>query len=88
MPFFTFNGRTAHVSQNCGLLSLSLVVMGNIPSMIFGWIFDSHSTHGKHGLQCLEGARCYSESLYVTSFASVCALTFVIAAEKCDRKYR
>lgn len=53
----------AHVSENCGIIALSLLVMGNVFSMMFGWIFDAHSTHDEQGVRCLEGTRCYSASL-------------------------
>ena len=82
------NGRTAHVSENCGLINLSLLVMGNVFSMIFGRIFDGRSTHGEHGIRCLEGARCYSASLYMTILACLCALILARVAAKRDKRRR
>jgi len=78
----------AHVSENRGLVNLSLLLMGNVFSMMFGWIFDSHSTHDEHGMRCLEGARCYSASLYMTTLACICALILAVVAVERDRKYK
>lgn len=62
--------------------------MGNIFSMIFGRIFDAHSLHTEDGVRCLDGARCYSASLYMTAFACVCAFALAVVAAKRDRKYK
>jgi len=79
---------TAHFSENWGLVSISPLVAGNIFSMIFGRIFDAHSSYGEYGTRCLEGARCYSASLYVTTCACLCALILAFVAVKRDRRYR
>ena len=82
------NGYTAHFSENWGLVSLSPLVMGNIFSMVFGRIFDAHSSHSEHGTRCSEGARCYSASLYMTAVACICAFALAVVAGKRDQKYR
>ena len=79
---------TAHFSENWGLVSLSPLVAGNIFSMIFGWISDAHSSYGGDGMCCLEGAGCYSASLYVTTCACLCALILAFVAAKRDKRYR
>ena len=79
---------TAHFSENWGLVSLSPLVAGNIFSMIFGRIFDANSSYTGQGMRCLEGARCYSASLYVTTWACVCALALAFVATKRDKRYR
>ncbi|KAF9652133.1 MFS general substrate transporter [Thelephora ganbajun] len=77
----------AHFSENWGLVSLSPLVAGNIFSMIFGRIFDAHSSYSGYEMRCLEGARCYSASLYVTTVACLCALILAFVAVKRDQKY-
>ena len=79
---------TAHFSGNWGLVSTSPLVAGNIFSMIFGRIFDAHSSYNQHGMHCLEGERCYSTSLYVTILACLCALVLALVAVKRDKRYR
>ena len=79
---------TAHFSGNWGLVSLSPLVAGNIFSMIFGRIFDAHSSYSGDGMRCLEGAQCYSASLYVTTWACIFALILAFVAVKRDEKYR
>jgi len=78
----------AHFSENWGLVSISPLVAGNIFSVIFGRIFDAHSSYSEHGMRCLDGARCYSASLYVTTWACLCALILAFVAAKRDRRYR
>ena len=46
--------------------------------MIFGQIYDAHSSYNGHTLRCLEGVRCYSASLYVTTLACLCALILAL----------
>jgi hypothetical protein len=62
--------------------------MGNIFSMIFGRIFDAHSLDGEDGMRCLEGAGCYSASLYMTALACLCAFALAVVAAKRDQKYK
>lgn len=81
------NHHTGHFSENWGLLSLSPLVAGNIFSMTFGWILDAHSSYSGHAMRCLEGAGCYSASLYVTTCACLCALILAFVAAKRDRRY-
>ncbi|KAF9782320.1 major facilitator superfamily domain-containing protein [Thelephora terrestris] len=76
-----------HFSENWGLVSLSPLVMGNIFSMVFGRIFDAHSSHSEHGMRCFEGARCYSASLYMTTLACLGAFMLAVVAAKRDQKY-
>jgi hypothetical protein len=61
--------------------------MGNIFSMVFGRIFDAHSSHSEHGMRCFEGARCYSASLYMTTLACLGAFMLAVVAAKRDQKY-
>jgi len=78
----------AHFGQNLGLVSVSPIFAGNIFSVIFGRVFDAHSSHGEYGMHCFEGARCYSASLYVTALACFCALALAFLASKRDQGYR
>lgn len=78
----------AHVSTNCGLITLSVLPMGNVFSMMFGRIFDIHSTQTDQGVLCLEGSRCYAASFYVTALAALCALILSRVAVKLDKKYK
>lgn len=78
----------AHVSANCGLITLSVLPMGNVFSMMFGRIFDVHSTPTDRGMRCLEGSRCYAASLYVTALAALCALILSRVAVRLDKKYK
>jgi len=77
----------AHFSENWGLVSLSPLVAGNVFSMLFGRILDSHSSRDEDGMRCLEGARCYSASLYVTTWACLFALILASVAVKRDQRY-
>jgi len=77
----------AHFSENWGLTCLSPLVAGNIFSLVFGRIFDAHSTHIAHRMHCLEGVRCYSASLYMTTFGCLCALILALVAAKRDHRY-
>jgi len=79
---------TAHASENIGIFVLAPILMGNVLSMIFGRVFDAHSTPSEHGMRCFEGAQCYSASLYVTAFACFCALILAFVAVRRDGKYR
>ena len=79
---------TGHFSENWGLINFSPVVAGNIYSMIFGRIFDAHSSHTARGIHCHEGVRCYSSSRYVTAFGCFCALILALVAAKRDRRHR
>ena len=56
--------------------------------MIFGRIFDAHSLYSEDGMLCLEGAGCYSASLYMTTLACICALVLAVVAAKRDQKHR
>ena len=80
--------RAGHFSENWGLICASPLLAGNIFSIIFGRIFDAHSTHTPYGIHCHEGVRCYASSLYVTIFGCFCALVLAIVAARRDRKYR
>jgi len=77
----------AHFSENWGLACLSPLVAGNIFSMVFGRVFDAHSSYEGHDMICLEGARCYSASLYMTACACLCALIMASVAAKRDQRY-
>ena len=78
----------AHVSENAGFFFLSPLVMSNVLSMTFGRVFDAHSSYSEHGMRCLEGPRCYSESLYVTTLACFFAFLLACVAVNRDLKYR
>lgn len=80
--------RAAHVSENSGYFALSPLVMGNVLSITFGRILDAHSTYSEYGMRCLEGAQCYSESLYLSASACFCALILGCMAAKRDQKYK
>ena len=56
--------------------------------MMFGRIFDAHSTDDEGGMRCLEGAQCYSASLYITAIACLCGLVLAFVAVKRDQKYK
>ena len=84
----SINDCIAHFSENLGFVTLSPLVMGNVFSMIFGRVFDAHSLDSEHGMRCFEGARCYSASLYVTTFACLCASALAFMAAGRGRKCR
>ena len=84
----SLNRYTAHFSESWGLVALSPIVAGNIFSTIFGKIFDAHSSYDGHTMHCLEGARCYSASLYVTILACLCALILALVAAIRDQRHR
>ena len=90
VPFYTVGKllHAANFSENWGLVSLSPLVAGNIFSMVFGRIFDAHSSYSENDMHCFEGERCYSASLYVTTWACLCALILAFVAAKRDKKYR
>ena len=82
------NDFIAHVSENSSIVTLSVLVTGNIFSVMFGRIFDAHSTPTKYGMRCLAGARCYSASLYVTTLACLGGLILARVAARRDRTYK
>ena len=79
---------TANFSENWGFVSLCTILVGNVFSVIFGRVFDAHSSHSGDGIRCLDGVQCYSASLYVTTWACICALILALVAAKRDKKYR
>ena len=85
---FIFEWPVAHVPENWGSFVVSTLPMGNVFFIMFGLIFDGHSTHSEQGMRCLEGTRCYVVSLYAIAFAALCALFFARIAAKLDQKHK
>jgi len=60
------------LSQNWGTMTLSPVIFGNLFNLIYGAIYDAHSTVLETGERvCEEGLKCYAASYGVTIGASV-----------------
>ena len=62
----------AGLSQNWGCMTLAPVISGNIFNLIYGRIYDGHSTilpGGKR--ECPDGLECYSSAYWVTFGTSV-----------------
>ena len=62
----------AGLSQNWGCMTLAPVISGNIFNLIYGRIYDGHSSVGRGGVRaCTEGRGCYEGAYWVTFGASV-----------------
>jgi len=87
-PFFLlfcfgywFLSSTAHFSENWGYLGMSLLVGGNIFSLVFGRNLDAHdgpSTSHPHSsvdpVQCSNGLDCYVAAIYLTMAATLVSI--------------
>jgi hypothetical protein len=87
----------AHFSENWGFMSLSPLLGGNIFSITFGRILDSHTPMHNTTIpvpsdplslsaQCLEGRQCYVSSLYITIVACFVALIISVWVGYRDRR--
>ncbi|KAF8601273.1 MFS general substrate transporter [Ceratobasidium sp. AG-I] len=78
----------AHFSQNCGMMIVPAVLLGNAFNYGFGRNYDAHSgvppdlieTSGH--LQCYIGRMCYINSIYVALGSSVLALALSFLATR------
>jgi MFS family permease len=63
------------LSLNWGFMTIAPVIFGNIFNLIYGAVFDSHSTTGPNGeLTCDLGVDCYAYAYWVTLLASIISL--------------
>ena len=79
--FLPCGRKTAHFSENWGYLGMSLLVGGNIFSLVFGRNLDAHygsSTSHTHSsidsVQCLNGLDCYVTAIYLTMAATLASI--------------
>ncbi|MCJ1256468.1 hypothetical protein MMC24_004289 [Lignoscripta atroalba] len=60
------------LSQNWGCMTLAPVISGNIFNLIYGSVYDHHSTISPEGRRdCPEGLHCYNTAYWVTFGASL-----------------
>lgn len=72
-----------HFSQNWGWVAAAPVFSSYILNMVFGKIYDSHSTWivGNDGLRtnvCTIGIACYSQAFVMTSFTSLASILLAL----------
>lgn len=68
---FGING----LSQNWGFMTLAPVIFGQLFNLIYGSIYDSHSTILPDGQRdCPQGVKCYRRAYWVTFGASLVSL--------------
>ena len=79
--FLPCSRKTAHFSENWGYLGMSLLVGGNIFSLVFGQNLDTHygsstsHTHSSiHSVRCLNGLDCYMTAIYLTMAATLASI--------------
>lgn len=64
------------LSQNWGCMTLAPVISGNIFNLLYGRIYDHHSTVLPGGAtDCPEGLYCYRTAYWVTFGASLVGVT-------------
>ncbi|KAL2000969.1 hypothetical protein VTN02DRAFT_2415 [Thermoascus thermophilus] len=57
------------LTQNWGVMTLAPVVSGNVFNLVYGAVYDAHSTLAPGGSErrdCRDGLRCYRAAFYVT----------------------
>lgn len=60
------------LSQNWGCMTLAPVIVGNIFNLLYGTIYDRHSTILPNGeRECPDGLECYRSAYWVTFAASL-----------------
>jgi len=60
------------LSLNWGFMTIAPVIFGNIFNLIYGSVFDAHSTTGPNGeVTCDLGIDCYRYAYWVTLIASI-----------------
>jgi len=63
------------LSQNWGCMTLAPVIFANVFNLMYGRIYDSHSSiDGAGNRQCSEGKGCYHDAYWGTFAASVIAM--------------
>ncbi|MCJ1251376.1 hypothetical protein MMC30_008609 [Trapelia coarctata] len=62
------------LSQNWGCMTLAPVISGNIFNLIYGTIYDHHSSIKDGHRDCGDGLGCYSTAYWITFGASVAGL--------------
>lgn len=77
---------------------MSTVIAGNLFSLIFGKNLDAHERLARpsfdqrklrrtvSGPQCLEGRKCYVDTIYLTAFCTFLAILLSILAGYRDRR--
>lgn len=67
------------LSQNWGTMCLAPVISGNIFNILYGKIYDSHSTIQPDGdRECTKGVSCYAAAYHVTFFAALVGIAVCI----------
>ena len=88
-----FKSSVAHFSENLGVIFVFAVLGGNLFSIAFGRNLDAHepplegtaiSSISIANTRCLDGRRCYAQTLYVNIWACVIALGFSLWAGRRD----
>lgn len=60
------------LSTNWGTMTLAPVITGNVFNLLYGKIYDSHSTINDEGeRECLDGRHCYATAYWVTLLAGI-----------------
>ncbi|KAF8959541.1 MFS general substrate transporter [Flammula alnicola] len=84
-----------HFSENWGYLSLSPMAAGNFFSLVFGKNLDSHDSNLEKSTlvaritskpQCLQGLKCYVDTIYITAGATFLSILLSIWAGYRDRQ--
>lgn len=88
----------AHFSENWGYMCMSPVIAANLFSLVFGRNLDAHERLARpsfdlhelrrtvSGPQCLEGRKCYVDTIYLTAFCTFLAILLSIWAGYRDRQ--
>ncbi|KAL7276501.1 hypothetical protein RUND412_000492 [Rhizina undulata] len=67
------------LSQNWGTMTLSSIISGQIFNLLYGRIYDAHSTIvPSGGLECHQGLACYRNSYMMTLGSSLLGLTVTL----------
>ncbi|KAI9731152.1 MAG: hypothetical protein M1834_005345 [Cirrosporium novae-zelandiae] len=67
---------TPALSQNWGCMTLAPILIGNVFNILYGHIYDAHSSSGPNAgpggeRDCPDGIDCYRSAYYVTTIASL-----------------
>ena len=74
------------LSQNWGILTLAPAVSGNVFNILYGRVYDSHSSVTPGGQQvCGDGMECYRSAYMSTLGASVLGLVLSLWVIRCER---
>lgn len=91
--FGVFPSLTAHtfgiqgLSQNWGTMTLAPVFSGNIFNLIYGTVYDHHSTAGADGeTTCPDGLACYQSAYYFTFLSGLTGIAVCLWSIYRERK--